>query len=131
MAVALGCQRLAGLAVELAVELPVVALGARSLLEVVGVVMCNHLHCDCGNLVYVDSFATRGLHLDCLKMILRQRLKSRPLVLQLRQWSLIFRQRLKSTAMVCRCECRWRCPRQWTRQAAGCDCDRCGLPLAS
>ena len=49
---ALGCQRLAGLAVELAVELAV-ALGARSLLYVVGVVtvIWNHLHCDCGNVL--------------------------------------------------------------------------------
>ena len=46
-AVALGCQRLAGLAVELAVEL----VGARSLLYVVVRRRRNHLHCDCGNVL--------------------------------------------------------------------------------
>ena len=77
---ALGCQRLAGLAVELAVELAV-ALGARSLLYVVGVVtvIWNHLHCDCGNVVSIDAFATvrwdhlKNLH--CLmQMFFRHRL---------------------------------------------------------
>ena len=64
-AVALGCQRLAGLAVELAVELAV-ALGARSVL-VVGVVIWNHLCCDCGKVVSVDAFATVCWdHLHCL-----------------------------------------------------------------
>ena len=122
---ALGCQRLAGLAVELAVELAV-ALGARSVLEVVGVVIWNHLHCDCGNMVSVDAFATvRWDHLHCLmKMIFRQRLESPPLVLQLRQRRLIFRQRLESTALVRR-------PPQQCLAVAGCDCERRGLALAS
>ena len=114
-AVALGCQRLAGLAVELAVELAV-ALGARSVLEVVG----NHLHCECGDVPvcccrhWLESttalhelhwhFANVEDYLHCLmKMIFRQRLDSPPLVLQLRQRRLtfrVFRQRLKSTALV-------------------------------
>ena len=65
---ALGCQWLAGLAVELAVELAV-ALGTRSL--VVG--------------VDSDAIAKVGLnHFHCL--ILRQRLELTSLVLQLCQW---------------------------------------------
>ena len=60
-AVALGCQRLAGLAVELAVELAAaVALwGARSLLHIVaatvGVVLWNHLCFYCGNSVVSET----------------------------------------------------------------------------
>ena len=123
-AVALGCQRLAGLAVELAVELAV-ALGARSVL-VVGVVIWNHLCCDCGKVVSVDAFATVCWdHLHCLmQMFFRQRLESPPLVLQLRQRRLIFRQRLESTALVRR-------PPQQCLAVAGCDCERRGLALAS
>ena len=121
---ALGCQRLAGLAVELA------ALGARSLLYVVGVVtvIWNHLHCDCGNVVSIDdAFATNHLkNLHCLMAVFfRHRLESPPLVLQLRQRRLIFRQRLESTALVRR----WRCPPQ--QCLAVCDCERSGLPLPS
>ena len=58
-AVALGCQRLAGLAVELAVELAAaVALwGARSLLHIVAatVGVVNHLCFYCGNSVVSET----------------------------------------------------------------------------
>ena len=81
---ALGCQRLAGLAVELAVELAV-ALGARSL--VVGVVvktLQNRHRFFWLSVDSVDAVANvRRNHFHCL--ILRQRLESTPLVLQLRQ----------------------------------------------
>ena len=84
VAVALGCQRLAGLAVELAVELAV-ALGARSL--VVGVVvktLQNRHRFFWLSVDSVDAVANvRRNHFHCL--ILRQRLESTPLVLQLRQ----------------------------------------------
>ena len=57
-AVALGCQRQARLAVELAVELAVALWSARSLLgrrRVVGVVLWNHLCFYCGNSVVSET----------------------------------------------------------------------------
>ena len=100
-AVALGCQRLAGLAVELAVELAAaVALwGARSLLHIVAatVGVVNHLCFYCGNSVVSETPTPLVLHLHCHGgnvdafaqgcylhgLIFRQRLESTPLVLQL------------------------------------------------
>ena len=84
VAVALGCQRLAGLAVELAVELAV-ALGARSLVVGVAVkTLQDRHHFFWLSVDSVDAVAdVRRNHVHCL--ILRQRLESTPLVLQLRQ----------------------------------------------